>query len=87
VTGIAFRDAGELARMVRAREISSRELTDLYIGRIEEHDETLNAVVVRDFERAREAARVSRARCSRRARPSRDCRSASRRSVASTTTS
>jgi len=56
VTDIAFRTAGELARMIREKEISSRELTDLYVERITRHDEALNAVVVRDFDRAREAA-------------------------------
>jgi amidase len=53
---LAFETASELARRIRAKEISSRELTDLFIRRIEKHDEGLNAVVVREFERAREAA-------------------------------
>ena len=53
---LAFRSATELARMIRAKELSSRELTDLYIDRIERLDGPLNAVVVRDFERARAAA-------------------------------
>ncbi|PYM68736.1 MAG: amidase [Candidatus Rokuibacteriota bacterium] len=35
------------------------ELTDLYIRRIERHDGRLNAVVVRDFERARQRARAA----------------------------
>ncbi|MAE97373.1 MAG: amidase [Deltaproteobacteria bacterium] len=53
---LAFETARQLAQKIRAREISSRELTDLYIQRIEKHDPAVNAVVVRDFERAREAA-------------------------------
>ena len=52
----AFASAGELARRIRAGETSSLELTDFYIDRIERLDVRLNAVVVRDFERAREAA-------------------------------
>lgn len=55
---IAFRSATELTRMLRAGEIGSLELTDHYIARIERIDADLNAVVVRDFERAREAARA-----------------------------
>jgi amidase len=51
-----FETAIELARRIREKEISSRELTDYFIGRIEKYDEGINAVVVRDFERAREAA-------------------------------
>ena len=54
---LAFRSAGDLARMIRDGETSSVELTDYFISRIEQHDGDLNAVVVRDFERAREAAR------------------------------
>lgn len=54
---IAFSSASALAKLVRDREIGCLELTDLYIERIERLDARLNAVVVRDFERAREAAR------------------------------
>ncbi len=56
---LAFRSASELARMVRDKEVSSLELADHFIGRIEALDGDINAVVVRDFERAREAARAS----------------------------
>ena len=53
---LEFSSASELARMLRKKEISSRELTDLYIERIERLDGDINAVVVRDFDRARDAA-------------------------------
>ena len=53
---LAFNSALSLAKMIRKKEISSRELTDYFINRIEHFDDDLNAVVVRDFERAREAA-------------------------------
>ena len=39
---IEFESAVELARKIRARKISSRELTDLYIGRIERHEKKLS---------------------------------------------
>ena len=48
-----FATATELLAALRAGQVSARELTDLYIRRIERHDARLNAVVVRDFERAR----------------------------------
>lgn len=54
---IAFSSASALAKLVRDREIGCLELTDLYIERIERLDARLNAVVVRDFARARDAAR------------------------------
>jgi len=53
---LAFLSATELAQKIRAQETSSRELTDLYIERIERLDGDINAVVVRDFEAARLAA-------------------------------
>jgi Asp-tRNA(Asn)/Glu-tRNA(Gln) amidotransferase A subunit family amidase len=53
---LAFRGATELAAMLRDRELSSLELTNHYIERI---DDEINAVVVRDFDRAREAARAA----------------------------
>ena len=57
MTEMAFRSVGALAQMIRDGEISSLELADYYIDRIERLDGDLNAVVVRDFERGREAAR------------------------------
>ncbi len=57
MTELAFCTAGELAEKIRAGEVSSLELTDYFIGRIERLDGELNAVVVRDFDRARRAAR------------------------------
>jgi len=49
---LAFSSATDLARLIREKRISSFELTQYYIERIERLDEALNAVVVRDFERA-----------------------------------
>jgi amidase len=54
-----FATATELLADLRAGTVSSLELTDLYIRRIERHDTQLNAVVVRDFARARDAARAA----------------------------
>lgn len=53
---LAFESIHQLVSRLRNKELSSRELTDLYIERIEKHDSSLNAVVVRDFENARQAA-------------------------------
>jgi amidase len=51
-----FLTAKELAALLQTRQVSSVELLDRAIARIETHDGKLNAVVVRDFERARAAA-------------------------------
>jgi len=53
-----FLSATQLADLVRTREIGALELLDHYIARIEKHDPRINAVVVRDFERARARARL-----------------------------
>lgn len=57
--GLAFKSAIELADLVRSGKISSVELTQFYIDRIERFDEKINAVVVRDFERALAAAKAA----------------------------
>ena len=52
----AYSTATELARAIKTKEVSSLELTDLYIQRVEKYDSQINAVVVHDFERGREGA-------------------------------
>jgi amidase len=54
-----FSSATDLLRTIHTGGISAPELTDLYIRRIERHDGRLNAVVVRDFDRARQLARAA----------------------------
>ena len=49
--------ATELVEALAARRVSALELTDAAIARIESRDTKINAVVVRDFDRARDAAR------------------------------
>ena len=61
----AYRSAGELAQSLQKKEISALELTDQFIARIEALDGDLNAVPVRDFARAREAARAADAALAR----------------------
>lgn len=56
---IAFKPAADLIGMLRRGRVSSLELVDYFIDRIEEYDGALNAVVVRDFDRARKKARKS----------------------------
>ncbi len=55
---IAYSSAHALAERLRNKELGVVELCDLSIERIERLDKHLNAVVVRDFERAREAAKA-----------------------------
>ena len=53
--GNDYRTAGELMKVLADRQVSSRELVDAAIARIEAIDPKINAVVVRDFDRARAA--------------------------------
>ncbi|MEU5431923.1 amidase [Streptomyces sp. NPDC020719] len=52
-----FATAEELAAALRAGKVSSVELTDEAIARIERDDQAVNAICVPDFDRARAAAR------------------------------
>lgn len=58
VDDLAFESAVSLARRVREREVSSRELVDLYLARIERLNGPINAVVTLDADGARARARV-----------------------------
>ncbi|SFS81215.1 amidase [Saccharopolyspora flava] len=51
-----FRSAAECLSAMRTGEVSSLELTEESIARIEAHDREINALCVRDFDRARHAA-------------------------------
>ena len=53
---LCSKSAGALAQMISGKEISSLELTDHFIQRIEKLDDQINAVVTRDFESALAAA-------------------------------
>ncbi len=54
---LAFRTVSELGGLIRAREISSEELTRLYLARLKEHDPALRCVITRTDELALEQAR------------------------------
>src|SRR5262249_29170893 len=60
-----YRTAGELVEALRMRRISASELAEHTIARIVAFDQRLNAIVVHDFERAREAAKAADAALAR----------------------
>jgi amidase len=53
---LAYRSVSELRTMLDARHVSAMELLEHAVGRIETHDPRINAMAVRDFERARASA-------------------------------
>jgi amidase len=55
----SFKTATEISAALAARKISAVELAQDAIGRIERHDAKINAVCVRDFGRALDAARAA----------------------------
>jgi amidase len=55
----SFKTAVKLAAALKAKKVSAVELTQDAIGRIERHDGRINAICVRDFDRALEAARAA----------------------------
>jgi len=54
---LATATAGKIAAAIKSNRLSVLEATDFYISRIEAHDGAINAVVVRDFDRARTSAK------------------------------
>ena len=56
---VPFRPAKQLAADIRKKKIGCLELLDLYLARVEKYDGALNAIVVRDFDRARTRARAA----------------------------
>ena len=61
----SFGTAVELSAALAARKVSAVELAQDAIGRIERHDQKINAVCVRDFERGLAAARAADAALAR----------------------
>jgi len=53
---LTFKDATELAELIRKREVSSRELLDQYLAQVERTNPKLNAIVTFDLERAKKRA-------------------------------
>jgi amidase len=53
---IPFRSARQLAADIRKKKLGCLELLDLYLARVEKYDQALNAIVVRDIDRARRRA-------------------------------
>ncbi len=58
MTDLAFASAKRLAAMVRRRQIGCLELLDAALDRVARLDGAVNAVVVRDFDRARKRAKA-----------------------------
>ena len=55
----SFKTATELSDALAARKVSAVELAEDAIARIERHDGKINAICVRDFDRALDAARAA----------------------------
>ena len=56
---VPFRSAKDLAAAIRKKKIGCLELLDLYLTRVDKYDGALNAIVVRDIERARTRAKAA----------------------------
>ena len=63
---IAFADARTLVKQIQDKEISSRELLDLFLSRIEKFDGDLNAVVCKRVEYARDLEEAQEAEAAKR---------------------
>ena len=56
---LAYSSANELAALLAQKKVSSVELLEQSIKRIETFDPRINVVVVRDFDRAHDAAKAA----------------------------
>lgn len=61
----SYKSAVELSAALTAKKVSAVELTQDAIDRIERHDGKVNAICVRDFDRALSAPRGTRTRTRR----------------------
>ena len=55
----AFESALSLARSIREKEISSLELLELYLRRVEAYNPQLNAIIFTQLDKARDRARAA----------------------------
>lgn len=56
MTQLSYKSANELAQMILNKEISSAELLEYYISRVEKFNPDINAIIVKDYENAKKAA-------------------------------
>ncbi len=59
MSAIHYKSASELAAMIRNREIGCLELLDHYLGRVEQYNPALNAIIWQDADGARARARAA----------------------------
>ena len=57
MTELAFQSALQLGATIRNKSISAAEMLDYFLARVEKFNPALNAIVVEDFDRAREFAK------------------------------
>jgi amidase len=65
MTDISFASATDLVRLIKSREISSIELLEHYLARIDAYNAPINAVIAEDREGARQRARAADAALAR----------------------
>ena len=59
MTAIPFRSATELSSLIRSGKLGSEELLDLYLERIDKHNERINAIIAMDIPGARRRAKAA----------------------------
>ena len=63
MSDLTYSTASEMLARLRSGELSSAQLLEQHIQRVEHVDGQINAVVVRTFEAARQRAAIGRASC------------------------
>lgn len=65
MAAIPFRSATELSSLIRSKKLGSEELLDVYLERIDKHNERINAIVATDVPGARRRAKAADAAVSK----------------------
>ena len=57
MTQLSYKSANELAKMILDKEITSSELLEYFIKRVENYNPSINAIIVKNYDEARKQAR------------------------------
>ena len=57
MTQLSYKSANELAKMILDKEITSSELLEYFIKRVENYNPSINAIIIKNYDEARKQAR------------------------------
>ena len=58
MTQLSYKSANQLAQMILNNEISSSELLEYFIKRVEKYNPSINAIIIKNYDEARKQSRL-----------------------------